>query len=503
LECKKESNASLSVLSVLGKKLNFCQKSNLVSFPRREVRCEMKNRILWTIGGPTVDYPLPFRREDEYYKKIEELEKENILPEFNPVFQRICKYGQSRDIELRLSGAEAPDKIHELIGHLGIRESQQMGGSPAISAVKGFYLDPNGLTGLPKVIYVGLCPKSVEDFITERDDYAPIFIESGRMRKEESRPATVSLEPPLPVKLMISHREGRNPDDLLPDGKLDPFLNVLEKNIDPSSGCTNVFALGGISGRKSRTSPELEDLERRETRDELSRNEREKLYRLRLEEELESLEQMNKLVGRMEEVSQRAIIFVGTRSFEGTGEGKPKIIEAFKRIIKQADIVSFNEAEFSDFYDVCHGPEVGKSLSWKLRDLDLNAVVIVHAPEGSILDLGVNPDALIKSGELQRDPRRFLPETLQLAVDGAALALAYGRNVGLKASWELVNHFSETVEVRQEKEFINRFVLPSVIGTLPPGVVGMAAPRIEHQKGGVTGIGAIFDGLLLSLLMRD
>lgn len=438
----------------------------------------MKNSMIWGTQA-TVDYPFFTLSESQLFREIlPRWRANNILTECRDELEKIEYSGMDRDREIEITkngGNELKKAMEDLEKNTAnLKRRAAVGGSPTISAIRGYNLG-QGLLSLPEVRYIGLYPASVREYVEQETKYGPVFENAIYI---DATPLTLSLELKN-VKLMLSNREGRKLGILVDKEELfEKYLTQLERIVNQTEetkkGIT-VVALGGLSGGTP--------------------------------------EQFGKLVkaikgARFEKYKVK--LFLGTNAFRGRRDREGKVVETKEELIRKyheaviskVDIVSFNDAELTDYYNAMYTPSEERSLAQKLRDLDLNAIKICHSAEGVILDLNINrPTQIINSEGFNDYPSRFIEEVLQLSSDGTSMNLDRGPEIGWEADMTQVEIYSKHIWARQEAGFTFRFVHPSA--ELPAGMIGVVAPRIQYPKGIVTGMGAVFDSLLLSFMMRD
>lgn len=337
----------------------------------------------------------------------------------------------------------------------------ELGGNPAIAAVRGYQLKRGvSESKLPKSVYVGLYPDSVKDYVAkylrkeEPDIEKKVFESKIRLK---AQPQTVSLESDR--KLMLVYGPGRSL--LYMDEQM--YFKMIKETLKKYKNDGVVFAFMGIY-------PESD---------------------------------ASKLIGKIKDRYKKAKIFIGTGSFKKDEIiDKVLVTETYYKILEKADIVSFNDDELHDLHTVIVGKGARKpiSLADKLKELELDAIKVCHSADGAILDLGVNPESVINNKQIREDPYGYLQEALQLSVDGASYVLDSVK-IGRKANETAVRTYSESI-TKRSKELFNRTFLKTV-EHLPGGLVTVYAPLVVHPLATLTGIGAIFDSLLLSFLMRN
>ncbi len=201
----------------------------------------------------------------------------------------------------------------------------------------------------------------------------------------------------------------------------------------------------------------------------------------------------DRFVSRIREAVDEPTFFVGTNSFRGCTSDE---IAEYLRMINMsagARILSFNEAELQQAYTALGGGNA-RTCAEMLLELDslclkkgitpaIPQAKICHAPEGAIL-----------YGNGTRTAKN-LQEELQRSVD----ATSYRYETGTIPRADDIPLLSDGYETRRQLEqFIDRFGSPH---ELPQrGIISAIAPHIDNPAGSTTGLGATFDGLLLSYL---
>jgi hypothetical protein len=346
---------------------------------------------------------------------------------------------------------------------------EQIGGDPAIGALRAYRLGPGGNSGeLPHVEYVGLLPATVADYIRDYKDDCPelelVFNQRNCVPLEE-HPQTISIE--SRHKIIISYGPGRRVGYLHRNGDFTDYLAKLRQVAREYEDGRIVVAL---------SIP----------------------WPLDLGAEL--------LKAVKHEFRDRGRVFVAVKSFRrgGTELDAGRAIEVYEKILSQADIISCNETELDDLDTAVVRGDRGYEeipLPYKLKRLPLKAIKICHAGEGAILQVGCDPQRIVTSGDFADDPGKFLRESLQLATDGATYAIDSIEQEGRMASEPMVRVYSSSIEHRCEDMFRTTFL--QTVERMPGGVVAVKAPLVARRLGAVTGAGAMFDALLLSFLMRD
>ena len=318
---------------------------------------------------------------------------------------------------------------------------------------------------MPAVAYVGLYPKSLAQYIARaksadtKNLLAAVF--RGRI-KIDDEPQSVALE--AGKKLIFAYGQGRTVDLLFKGSNFKTYVQEIAQQVDGFKHGTAVVAIG--------VPFPLQD----------------------------GVRLLQNLRG---EFHDRLKVFIGTSSLRKTGGALdiPETQRVFE-LLKLADIVSFNEVELNDLHTavVGQGVHADLSLANKLKDLPLRAIKVCHSADGAILDIGCDPGEIIQSEAFKKDPYRYLKEALQLSVDGAAYALD-SSGVGSEANASMIKIYSDSIKDRTSEVF--RVTFLKTLERMPGGIVGVEAPLILQRRNVLTGVGAMFDGLLLSYLMQD
>jgi hypothetical protein len=145
------------------------------------------------------------------------------------------------------------------------------------------------------------------------------------------------------------------------------------------------------------------------------------------------------------------------------------------------------------------GTHQDKPLSYKLLELPTEAIKVCHGADGSLMDPGPDPGRVINAAQFVKDPAAFLQETLRLATDGATYGIA--APFGHDATEAGVRIFSATVPNRNTERFRATFL--NVLESMPPGLIAVHTPVVARTMSALTGVGARFDGLLVTFLMRS
>jgi hypothetical protein len=115
------------------------------------------------------------------------------------------------------------------------------------------------------------------------------------------------------------------------------------------------------------------------------------------------------------------------------------------------------------------------------------------------MDPGPDPGRVINAEQFRKAPAAFLEESLRLATDGATYGIA--SPLGHDATEASVRIFSGTVPNRNAERFRATFL--NVLESMPPGLIAVHTPIVARSMSALTGVGARFDGLLTTFLMRS
>jgi hypothetical protein len=214
--------------------------------------------------------------------------------------------------------------------------------------------------------------------------------------------------------------------------------------------------------------------------------------------EMDILEDMITKV-KEENFGDRVRTFIATRVF---GDDM-KFAERVFNLLKKADIISANDSEVEGLHRIHRGAFIDIPLAYKLRELPFEAIKVCHSADGVIMDLGCIPENIITSAHFQENPPGFLEEVLRLSGDGATYAMDATAGLGRTANESMIRIYSQNVrpENRQQELFDRTF--RNVTQPMPAGMLWVSSARVVNTLGAVVGLGAIFDGLFLSFLMRS
>ena len=191
--------------------------------------------------------------------------------------------------------------------------------------------------------------------------------------------------------------------------------------------------------------------------------------------------------------------FVATRDF-GDDPWFPRHVLA---VLGYADIISVNDTEMDGLHTALIGSFQEMPRAYKLRELPYEAIKVCHGAHGVIMDLGCRPETIITSKKFSEKPAAFLEEVLRLGADGATYAMDATAGLGRTANESMIRIYSYNVpdESRQRARFNASFL--SITDPMPAGMLAVSSATVVRTLGAIVGLGAIFDGLLLSFLMRE
>ncbi len=194
----------------------------------------------------------------------------------------------------------------------------------------------------------------------------------------------------------------------------------------------------------------------------------------------------------------RLLLAVSTSGFRSDAHAK----EMFEKIFCQADLISLSIEELEKVHAAVCGANPEMSSAHKLRDLPManDALKVVHAPSGAIMDVLRIPNGLLDDPEYTARPMEFLSQCLRWAVDGTTAALE--DSAGRRFSAQQVRTYSDAVQYRQKEAFSVDFIHPDPFRELPAGIIGAPSPYVVRRRGDLVGLGATFDGILFANLLR-
>jgi hypothetical protein len=432
----------------------------------------MERNIVLSLPQVTVDFT--FRLPDQVERVCAQFVRRERFPEKRDELEHIASFGLRTDHNIRLDlNAKSAIDIGGALEYLratypGI-ELSQIGGNPAIAAVRGHFLgNGNRDVSLPIVRYAGIYPASLDEFIARQEQLAPKFychlkqiFDKDICSKIDDRPMTLALEDQH--KLIIAYTPGRTIDSISSIGDFSAYLRKLEPLLPADQSRKMLLAFASVP------------------------------YPLELGRKL--LDQVNTFFG------DRALIFIGCSSFRsGSTLNVERTKEIWDHILKRAHILSMNDTELGDLHTVVvgNGMHQEKALAYKLLELPTDAIKVCHGAAGALMDPGADPGRIINAEQFMASPFAFLEETLRLATDGATYGMA--SLSGHDATEAGVRVFSASVASRNTEKFKSDYL--NVLESMPPGVISAYTPVVWRPLHALTGVGARFDGLLTTLLMR-
>jgi hypothetical protein len=438
----------------------------------------MKNMVLWGIQS-TVDRT--FNVGEDMEKVVGKFISMGLFEKYHPLLNAVQTTGQNRDITINLEPTDprsladirkASDYLQKSRKHRKgrlYRNTEQIGGDPAIAALRAHrLLGGNDGSPLPHVRYVGLLPQSVREFMRRQDPQTRHELEQvfnpANCIEIDAEPETLSIE--AQHKIIISYGPGRTVKDLAPNGDFSEYCEKLKR------------AAGSFAGRVvvAMSIPWPQDLGARM---------------------MQAVQNTFPHVGG---------IFLAIKSFRketGGALDKERARDVYRLLLPHVDLFSLNETELHDLHTVVLGNMNYQELALpnKLKELDCHAIKVCHSADGAILEVGCDPQRIINSEKFAEKPGEYLQQSLQWAVDGAAYAIDSIEQVGRMASEPMVRIYSSSVGDRSDDLF--RVTFLKTVDRLPSGIISAHAPLVGRHLAAVTGVGAMFDGLLLSFLMRD
>ncbi|KAF5431404.1 hypothetical protein C5S35_18190, partial [Candidatus Methanophagaceae archaeon] len=452
----------------------------------------MSNIIFWA-HQCTVDYNFQVRAKiNEVMDKLKEK-----LPKYEQEFDKILTQGLQEDKTIDVTNHGSKDEaiiraLKDIIDYLLEQFPDdfevQIGGNPAISAIRGYWLCQGAETKLPNVHYAGLFPESVKEALK----HFPKELQEVFFLKKpiDEVPQSIGIETDTGYKLILIYGEGRLIQNLAPDANFSEFCRQIEGVLRGSDSKSRaIFAF---------TMPPL-------------------LREQKREEKEKEIEYTKKLIQQLKKIDShdRLRIFVSTRNIDETDMDYAKITYKFLTEV-EPDIISMNEKEANMIHTASRGGRHNdEPLAYKVRDLPIRAMKVCHSASGVIMDLGCIPERIVNSEEFCKDPAKYLEEVLRLSADGATYAmdataepLPMGEGVsattslGRAANESMIRIYSRYIqpEFRQNEGFKATFL--NLTQPPPAGMIGIAAANVVRPRGALVGLGAIFDSLLLSFLMR-
>ncbi len=459
----------------------------------------MSNILFWAHQS-TVDYN--FRIKEDLNSIIKWFIEQNIFPKHIGDFERVKNRGLLKDETIDVTDDAPKDEIikkFEDIRDYFLKVKKypcevQIGGNSAISAIRGYWLRQGAeTTKLPLVYYAGIFSTSVSEAL---DKYFPKEIQEIFLIKRpiNEEPQSIGIETASGFKLILIYGRGRLIEDIASNADFSEFCRQIEGVLAGSPpGSRAIFAIN--------MPPLLQDYEKDE----------DKKKEIKLTESL--IKQLREI-----KFADRLRIFVSTRNIPDKPQKDIEFAKAtydFLNNIKP-DIISMNEDEAGWIHTAFREGKTADALAYKVRDLPFRAIKVCHSANGVIMDLGVIPEKIINSKDFSTDPPGFLEEVLTLSADGATYAMdatteplfiqgepTTSSNLGRTTNEAMIRVYSKYVlpETRQVQKFDAVFL--NVTEAMPAGMVRCASANVVRPRGALVGLGAIFDGLLLSFLMRN
>lgn len=277
----------------------------------------------------------------------------------------------------------------------------------------------------------------------------------------KERPMTLALEGHH--KVIIAYGHGRTLDHIDRSGNFSKYLKRLKPIVSGYAGRNVLFSFPSVP------------------------------FPLELGAKL--LDQIHKHFG------EQALFYIGSSSFrDGSSLNSKRTADIWHHILEKADILSMNETELGDLHTVVvgKGSYQDKPLAYKLLELPTEAIKVCHGADGALMDPGPDPGSIVNAEAFRKDPAAFLEESLRLATDGASYGLA--SPCGHDATEASVRIFSATVQHRNAERFKATFL--NVLESMPPGLIAVHTSVVARTMSALTGVGARFDGLLATFLMR-
>ena len=411
----------------------------------------------YQVGDRISNFSKDFATFFEFHKESED------------AFNEIAENGLARDYNISLplenNSLVAIGKADQYLDQRGYHPSTNIGGNPAILALRGHSLrGRNEDTKLPRVKYAGVLPASLQTFIEHQADEAQKYLlrevfdaELCHLRKDE--PQTIALE--SDKKIILSYGPGRNLSYLSEAEDFSSYVNSLKANLSLDPNCRIVVAF---------SIP----------------------HPLHLGAKL--IDELKLAFG------EKLKVYVGLSTLRKGTKIKNQLIQDLNQhILNRVDILTMNDAELHDLDTGLVGDYRDIPLAQKLKELPVKAIMVCHSADGAIMNVNCQPEAIVNSDHFNEDPAAFLKETLRLATDGASYALD-SIDTGRTASETLVRIYSSSIENRSIGRFDATFL--NVLEKMPAGLISVQAPQIGRPLSAVTGVGAMFDSLFLSFLMR-
>jgi hypothetical protein len=176
-----------------------------------------------------------------------------------------------------------------------------------------------------------------------------------------------------------------------------------------------------------------------------------------------------------------AIVFVGTNSFATQMKtGDYDLVNDYWDVCRMGDITSLNESELEQLHTAKNG-SVNCSRAERLRDLNHPGITVCHSAEGA---------AAYTNQRMTPHQRKLLGDALQVAVDATSSYYQSGRE---PRTIRDVCEYGRSV-VRADTDFMG-------CSNRDPHIVTVNAPVVDRPLGDTTGLGARFDGYLMSIVL--
>jgi hypothetical protein len=490
----------------------------------------MSNLII-AVHQATLDYN--YRVGRNLGKIAAHIVEEGWLKEASELFEGVQAQGLSKDTKLTVTEYDKMpselNKLREWLNKERYDYNIQIGGDPAITAIRGGLLNVPKHGDLPVVWYAGVYPNSVKEAlekgkVEEAEEIRKVFRILYRNDKE---PQSVGLESDV-FKLIIVYGPGRSINGLASKGSFEGFLTSVVDEIKkefPNENDHPKHITIAINTAHSEWMT-VEDEEEKEALESVANklvdeykkvipagdkeSENFKKSLINDEGKVSEIVYLKRLIEQAKTEIKQALpnsefrIFAATRYLrDERGDLLTYLAQGVFLLLRQVDIISTNETELQDLHTVYKGAFHDIPLAYKLRELPFKAIKVCHSADGVIMDLGCRPEHIITSQRFREDPAGFLEEVLKLSADGATYAMDATAELGRWANEAMVRIYSQEVkdENRRHAHFNRTFL--NVDAPMPAGMISIPSAQVVHPLGAVVGLGAVFDGLFLSFLMRD
>ena len=428
------------------------------------------------LSGPQVTIDHTFMVPDHFEDICREFLAQGFFrdhPNALEVLESIATFGLRQDYNERIKkdvGPLARARQFLLDRYPGTSERVQLGGNPAIAAQQGHLLCRGNGDRWPIWRYMGLLPESLRDHLQQQEKVAPqnhavltqLFDKKLCVEIAE-RPMTLALEAHH-HKLIIAYAEGRTLNYINSNGHFSRYIRKLKTSVAANEAQNVLFAFTAVPHPLEFAGPLIDQIK--------------------------------------EHFGDRALFYIGGSSFRRGATLDSDITgQIWRTVLSRADILSLNETELGDLHTVVVGGGTyqEKPLAIKLLELPTRAIKVCHGADGALMDPGPDPGRILNAEAFRNYPAAFLKESLGLAGDGASYCL--GSLYGKDATLSSVQIYSETVQNRNIERF--KAVFLNVLESLPAGLIAVHGPVVSRPMATLTGVGARFDGLLASFLMRS